>query len=34
MFDIYHCVGNFIIALLLFMPLRNLLEKLYGQVRK
>ncbi len=29
LFDIYHCVGNFVIALLLFNPLRKLLEKLY-----
>lgn len=28
-YDIAHCVGNFIIALLLFRPLRNLLEKLH-----
>lgn len=29
LFDITHCVGNFIIALILFNPLRKLLEKLY-----
>lgn len=29
LFDIYHCIGNFVIALLLFNPLRRLLEKLY-----
>ena len=28
-FDLLHCAGNFVIALLLFMPLRSLLEKLY-----
>lgn len=27
-FDIAHCIGNFVIALLLFKPLRTLLEKL------
>ena len=30
-FDLTHCVGNFVIALLLFVPLRDLLEKLYGK---
>ena len=29
-FDIAHCAGNFVIALLLFAPLRKLLEKLYA----
>lgn len=28
-FDIAHCVGNFVIALLLFKPIRGLTEKLY-----
>lgn len=28
-FDLMHCAGNFVMALLLFMPLRRLLEKLY-----
>ena len=28
-FDIAHCAGNFVIALLLFRPLRGLMEKLY-----
>ena len=28
-FDIMHCAGNFAIALLLFGPMRNLMEKLY-----
>ena len=30
-FDITHCVGNFVIALLLFRPLRGLMEKLYAK---
>ena len=29
-FDIAHCVGNFFIALVLFKPLRKLMEKLYA----
>lgn len=33
-FDIAHCIGNFVIALLLFAPLRTLLEKLYAKVRR
>lgn len=33
-FDIVHCVGNFLIALILFKPLRELLEKLYNQMKK
>ena len=28
-FDIMHCVGNFCIALVMFKPLRGLLERLY-----
>lgn len=28
-FDLLHCAGNFVIALLLFKPLRSLLGKLY-----
>lgn len=32
-FDIWHCAGNFVIALLLFVPMRKLLEKLYGKLR-
>lgn len=28
-FDIAHCAGNFFLALLLFVPMRRLLEKLY-----
>ena len=33
-YDIAHCIGNFIIALVLFAPLRKLLGKLYGQLKK
>ena len=29
-FDIAHCLGNFFIALVLFKPLRQLMEKLYA----
>ena len=28
-FDIAHCAGNFVIALVLFMPMRKLMKKLY-----
>lgn len=31
-FDIAHCVGNFAIALLLFGPMRQLMEKLYRKM--
>lgn len=31
-FDIAHCAGNFVIALIMFAPLRNLLEKLYSRM--
>ena len=31
-FDIAHCAGNFVIALVLFRPLRNLMEKLYRKM--
>ena len=31
MFDIFHCVGNFVIALVAFIPLRKLLTKLYRE---
>lgn len=34
LFDVTHCVGNFVIALLLFKPLRALLDKLYARIRK
>lgn len=32
-FDLMHCAGNFVIALLLFAPLRKLLKKLYDRVK-
>ena len=32
-FDLAHCGGNFVIALLLFVPLRQLLTKLYRQMQ-
>ena len=33
-FDVTHCIGNFVIALVLFKPLRTLMEKLYARVRR
>lgn len=33
-FDLMHCAGNFVMALLLFKPLRLLLEKLYSRMRR
>lgn len=33
-FDIAHCIGNFCIALILFRPLRELLEKLHSRMRR
>ena len=33
-FDIAHCAGNFVIALLLFCPLRTLFQKLYAGMKK
>ena len=33
-FDIAHCVGNFAIALVLFKPLRTLLDKLYARMQR
>jgi len=33
-FDLAHCVGNFVIALLLFTPMRNLMEKLYIRMKR
>ena len=33
-FDIAHCAGNFVIALVLFKPLRELLEKLYARMTR
>lgn len=32
-FDISHCAGNFVIALLLFVPMRSLFEKLYARIK-
>lgn len=32
MYDVLHCAGNFVIALVLFVPLRTLLEKLYAKM--
>ena len=31
-FDISHCIGNFVIALLLFKPMRQLMEKMYSRM--
>jgi energy-coupling factor transport system substrate-specific component len=33
-FDIAHCAGNFAMALLLFSPLRKLMQKLYARLEK
>ena len=33
-FDVTHCIGNLVMALVLFVPLRNLTEKLYRQMKK
>lgn len=33
-FDVAHCIGNFCIALVMFVPLRELLEKLYTRMGK
>ncbi len=33
-FDLLHCGGNFVIALVLIKPLRLLLTRLYAQIRK
>lgn len=33
-FDLAHCVGNFVVALVLFVPLRNLLKRLYPMTIK
>ena len=33
-FDLLHCGGNFAIALIMFKPLRNVLEKLYGRMKR
>ena len=33
-FDVMHCAGNFAMALVLFVPLRRLLARLYHQTVK
>jgi len=33
-FDIMHCAGKFVIALLLFRPMRQLMEKLYRKMTR
>ena len=33
-FDLLHCGGNFAIALILWKPLRTLLERLYGKMKR
>ena len=33
-FDIAHCIGNFAIALVMFVPMRSLLEKLYCKLER
>ncbi len=33
-FDLLHCGGNFAIALILFQPLRNVMEKLYARMQR
>ncbi|MBR4972800.1 MAG: hypothetical protein IKY59_07505 [Oscillospiraceae bacterium] len=33
-FDVTHCIGNFVIALVLFKPLRTVMEKLYTKLRR
>ena len=32
-FDLMHCGGNFVMALVLFVPLRKLLDKLYNHIQ-
>ena len=32
-FDLLHCAGNFVLALVLFVPLRKLLDKLYRRMK-
>lgn len=34
LFDVTHCVGNFVIALVLFVPLQKLMERLYTKVKR
>ena len=33
-FDLLHCGGNFGIALIMFKPLRNMMEKLYARMKR
>jgi len=33
-FDLMHCAGNFVMALLLFRPMRQLMEKLYRKMTR
>lgn len=33
-YDIAHCAGNFVLALVLFVPLRNLMETLYQKMAR
>ena len=33
-FDLLHCGGNFGIALVMFKPLRNMMEKLYARMKR
>lgn len=33
-YDLLHCAGNFVMALLLFNPLRQLVDKLYQKVKR
>ena len=33
-FDLTHCAGNFVIALLLFTPLRTMTEKMYEKMQR
>jgi len=33
-FDVVHCMGNFAAALVMFVPLRKVLERLYRGIRK
>lgn len=32
-YDLAHCAGNFVIALVLFAPLRKVMARLYGQLK-
>ena len=33
-FDVLHCGGNFVIALVMWKPLRGVLEKLYARMKR